>query len=232
MTCERARELMIDALVQPLSDDELQELRAHLDACDTCTEAAVKVERLWSSLETVAIPVPEPDGEARLMQAVKEEFDTDTKDSVTARQPSTILAGWRAAAALALVAMGSLLTIAIQDWLERGGETAGDGKARYMLIMTEIDETPGPVDQAQEEFSAWINDLVEREIMETGYGIADLPPVGAPPDGNLLHLKVSGVIVIRAEDAEEAREIAASSPIHAYGGTIEIRELAGNDSED
>jgi hypothetical protein len=86
--------------------------------------------------------------------------------------------------------------------------------------------------QARQEIDAWIADLIERGIMETGFGLADQPPVGAPPDGPLMDLEVSGFIVIRADDAKEARRIAVSSPVIDYGGFIEIRELAGNNQNE
>lgn len=232
MTCDRIQELLIDALVQPLGSDELQELHAHLDTCGSCAEHAARLERLWSSLETVAIPEPHPDAATLLMQAVDEEFGSEIKHVERSKRLSPVQSGWRAAAALVLVVIGSLLTIATQSLLDQDDGSPGAGKSRYMLIMTEMDDASIQNEEAQQEFSDWINDLVDRGVMETGIGLADLPPVGTPPGGSLLDLTVNGVIVIYAEDAQEARRIAVSSPVITYGGFIEIRELSGNASQD
>lgn len=228
MTLERAQELMLDALVQELGGDDLEELRAHLAAHEPSAEQAAKYDRLWANLESVAIPKLPDAAEDRLMTAVEKEFGSLKMHTEPTRRRTI----WQVAAALLLVAVGSMLTVGTQKLLDHSAATPTAGKSRYMLIMTEMDEASRVSDQAQAEFSAWINDLVRRGVMETGIGLADLPAVGTPPDGNLLDPTVSGVIVVLAEDAQEARQIAVSSPVITYGGFIEIRELSGNRSEE
>lgn len=233
MNCERAKELMIDALVEPLDEARLKELHDHLEACQSCTAEAAGYERAWRSLEIIAIPDPRSDGDARLRKAVAEEFGVDIR-SKASKVKSTMASRpeWRIAAAIMLIALGSLLTFGLRNFF--GGDSddiVADSRSRYVLIMTATREPAEQIAQAQAEFDAWIADLIERGIMETGFGLADQPPVGTPPNGVLMDLNVSGFIVIRADDAQEARRIAVSSPVIDYGGFIEIRELEGNDAD-
>ncbi len=234
MTCERAKELMIDALVEPLDAVRLKELKDHIETCNSCAAEAAGVEHLWGSLETVAIPEIKPDGAERLKRAVAEEFGVDIK-SATSKLKSTAAwnPGWRIAAAIVLVVVGSLLTIGVQNYFsDDAGDTGADTRSRYVLIMTETQEPAAQTAQVQAEINAWADDLFDRGIVETGFGLADQPPVGTPPGGVLMDLNVSGFMVIRAENAQEARRIAVSSPVINYGGFIEIRELAGNNQDE
>ena len=102
MTCEHAKELMIDALVEPLDDKRLKELQDHLDACQSCAAEVAGYERVWRSLETVAIPERKADGAARLKQAVAEEFGVDFEFVRSHVKPTNAWTpGWRIAAAIA-----------------------------------------------------------------------------------------------------------------------------------
>lgn len=233
MISERARELMIDALVAPLDAASAEELRGYVESSDECAAEIARYERIWRNLETIAVPERPDDGAAKLSRAVEREFGIAiTSDPATvpeASQPRSP-AIWKIAASLALIALGSLLTIGVQRFVS-DEPSAGDDRNRYLLIMTETQETPEQLPRMQAEFSEWIDDLIASGTMETGFGIADRAPVGVPPDGPVMDLTVSGLIIIRAADEQEARRIAVSSPIIDYGGFIEIRELSNGDDE-
>lgn len=230
MSCERARELMIDALVEPHVASHGEELREHLATCDSCRAEAEALLRTWQNLETVAVPARSPDGESRLDAAVRDEFGTGITTEVAA-MPATLSPLIRVAASLMLLGVGILLGASLMNFLqdEPGEPAAVDERNRYLLIMTETREPPEQIAEAQAAFDGWIDDLVSQGIMETGMGLADGPPGGIPPSGALMVEDVSGFIVIRAADAEEAIRIAVSSPVIRYGGRIEVRAISGND---
>lgn len=219
MSCDRARELMFDALVEPLGEDEQRELDQHIASCDACAAEAEENEALWKNLETIAIPPPSPDGLERLQSAVKEEFGQSA--------PATNRSWYRAAAAIALVALGGILSFGLQNFLDDQPPAVDveDDRARFLLIMTETTEGPELAQQANEEIGQWFADLAEQGILEPGSGVAVGPAVGVPPDGPLLQGPISGIVVIRAADIQEARRITITSPIITYGGFIEIRSV-------
>lgn len=237
MSCERTRELMIDALVETLDTARQQELQDHIEECDACAAEAAAYRKLWRSLDTVALPARRPDCLARLQQAVSDEFgDTASADGPVHPTQWTVL-GWprRIAASIVLIGLGALLAIGVQDYLDGGAgpsATTADDRNRYLLIMTETTEPPEQAEQARAEFQGWIADLLEQGIMEDGLGLADAPPVGTPPDGLLMDETVIGFIIIRAGSHQEARRIAVSSPMIDYGGFIEIHQLGANNDDE
>lgn len=232
MTCERARELMIDALVESHVASHREELRAHLATCESCAAEAEALRRIWQNLETVAVPPRSSDGESRLDAAVRDEFGTGITTEV-APTPATRGPLFGLAASLLLVGVGVLLGAGIMKLIggDAGEQAAVDDRNRYLLVMTETREPPEQAAEAQAAFDAWIADLRSQGIMESGLGLADVPAVAVPDEGILMFERVSGFIIIRAADDEEARRIAASSPVTRYGGLIEIRALPGNDDE-
>lgn len=234
MNCERAVELMIDALVEPLDASHSEALREHLAGCEACAAEAAAYRRMWRSLENVAVPARSGDGRRRLDAAVRDEFGvgiTTSIDAAPVTRPSRPLLS--AAAALLLVAVGVLLGVSIAEFTGReSGPAAGaDDRNRYLLIMTGTQEPPEQAADRRDAFRAWIDDLEARGILESGIGLADGPPVGTPPDGPLMAEDVAGFIIIRAIDEQHARRIVVSSPVIDYGGFIDIRALdgAGND---
>lgn len=232
MNCERARELMIDALVESHVASHRDELREHLATCEDCAAEAEALRRIWQNLETVAVPPRSGDGESRLDAAVRGEFGTGITTEV-APTPATRGPLFGIAASLLLVGVGALLGAGIMKFVagDAGEQAAVDDRNRYLLVMTETREPPEQAAEAQAAFDAWIGDLLSRGIMESGLGLADVPAVAVPDEGILMFEGVSGFIIIRAADDEEARRIAASSPVTQYGGLIEIRALPGNDDE-
>jgi len=236
MSCERAIELMIDSLVEPLDKAQLDELHRHIAECESCAAELADYTKLWRQLETVAIPEQSANALDRLETAARKEFPAEyaaatRPDRTPLRMPWAVLQ--RLAAAIAFIAVGATLATGLKDYFGGAGpvEVTGDTRARYLFIMTETQPAPELAAQAQREVQEWFVGLQEQGIMETGFGINDGPPVGAPPNGTLLNGPVSGFIIIRAADNQAARRIAVSSPIIDYGGFIEIRAM-DNGGED
>ena len=230
MSCERAKELMIDALVEPLGSEQARELEQHVATCDSCAKQMAGYQELWQQLETVAIPEPSAGGLERLQQAVREEFGDAGGPRAKAARPSGLPLIQRLAAAVALVAIGALLSFGLRDFTVDTGMREVDDRQRYVFIMTATQETPDMSEAVQAEVDAWIGELLEQDVIETGFGIFEGTPVGTPRSGSLLNGPVSGFMIIRAADAQEARRIALDSPIITYGGLIEIREIDDGDS--
>lgn len=231
MTCERAKELLIDSLVETLDDDRLAELKEHLAGCESCAEEAAGYEHLWRCLDTVAVPQRRADSESRLQESVRREFGIEIGAApATSTATGRPWPGWKIAASLSLIALGSVLTIGLQNYFDTD-DPGTDDRGRYLLIMTDSQETPAMADQVRQEFQAWVAELIDQGIMETGIGLAAGPPTGIPPQGPLMDDAVSGFIVIRAADAQEALRISLSSPLLDYGGLVDVRELDGDDTE-
>jgi len=236
MSCERAIDLMIDSLVEPLDQAQLDELQRHVAECESCAAELADYRTLWRQMETVAIPEQSLGALERLQTEVRKEFAGEyaaaTRD---ARSPMAFTGSWmqRLAAAIALVGLGAILAIGARDFLGDAGpaDETVDTRARYLFIMTETQEGPELAAQAQSEIQAWFAGLAEQGVIESGSGIAVGPPVGTPPDGTLFNGPVSGFMVIRAADSQEARRIAVSSPIIDYGGFIEIRAMDDDDED-
>lgn len=236
MSCERAKDLMIDALVEPLTREHLEELRQHVADCRACAAEAAGYRELWRRLETVAIPDASPGGLERLQNAVLAEFAGEFGSAGRVIRPPSadrFALTRRIAAAVVLVGLGAALAIGLEGRLDRSGrgEATTDDRARYVLVMTETRESPELAAQAQSEVQAWFAGLAEQGIMESGVGLGDGPPVGTPPDGTLLNGPVAGFIVIRAASDQEARRIAFTSPVIDYGGFIEVRAVDDSGSD-
>lgn len=228
MSCERAIELMIDALVEPLDKQRQEELDRHVAACDSCAAELAGYRVLWQRLETVAIPNLTPGALERLQKEVRNEFGGELASAGRETRPVVAApAGWlrQAAATVVLVGFGALLAGGLGHYFGSADSPPTDDRARYLVIMTETTEGPELAAQAKNEFREWIDGLIEQGIMESGFGLADRPPIGAPPDGTLLDAPVTGFIVIRAAGDREARRIVAASPLIRYGGFIEIRAI-------
>ncbi len=232
MSCERAIDLMIDALVEPLDKERLEELQQHVAGCESCAAEMADYQELWQRLETVAIPEPTPGGLERLQQDVRKEFGrefTSAKPAIRPAFAAPFRLVQRIVAAIILIGVGAVLTIGLENYLGDAGvvETPADDRTRYLLIMTETQEGPEMAAQVESEVQDWIAGLIEQGIMESGIGLADVPLVGGPTGITLLNGPVTGFIVIRAADNQEARRIAVASPVLDYGGFIEIRAMNG-----
>ncbi len=244
MSCDRARELMIDAHVEPLDQAQIDELRQHIAGCEVCAAEAAGIEQLWGELFAALIPEPRANGLERLQASVREEFGAEldapppTRTRPDEDQPGTSPTGqavdgidwtgllWRAAASIALVGLGVALATGYDALRQESTPTLAEGD-RYLLIMTATAEGPELADQVATEMGEWIQALAEQGVVESVVGLVDGLPVGTPPSGTLLTGRIAGFMIIRAADPQEARRIAVSSPSIQYGGFVEIRAING-----
>lgn len=237
MSCERAKDLMIDALVEPLDEQQMTELQAHVAECESCAAEMAEIQNLWQHLGAIAIPEPSAGGLERLQAAIRDEFGDEMNLTRRATYPSysARLGIWRrVAAVIALIGVGALLSIGLDSYLRESGpqDVADDDRARYLLIMTATREGPELAGQVQSETQQWLASLIDQGILESGFGIGDAMPNAMPRSGTLLNGPVSGFMIIRATDLQEARRIVLDSPVIRYGGLIEIREIDDDDSSE
>ncbi len=221
MNCERATELIIQSLVEPLDSAQSRELDNHLEQCEECRDVVASYREIWNELPIEGKPPPEV--YSKLRNSVSSEFGVEL---TTDYRPERKYFTWvNIAASLVLVVLGSIITLGIQSYTERSDLASIDNRNRYLLIMTATTESAALRDQFNSEFQSWLADLSERSMLETGIGLSDGPPIGTPPDGPIMDLDVSGFIIIRASDDQEARSVTVASPVIDYGGLIEIRRL-------
>lgn len=218
MSCDRARALMIDALVEPLDDDQRAELRRHTAQCASCAADAARYAEVWQQLGSAA--APEVPGLARLEARILD-MPRSGADGASSRQTSFLRT---AASALALVGLGVMLALGFNTLQQSESQPppAGD---RYLVILTGAQDTLALSNQFAGEMRAWVGALQQQSIMESFELVAGSTPEGTPPSGLLLTDDVFAIMVIRALSAAEARRIAQQSPTLSYGGRVEVRGI-------
>ncbi|WP_420153504.1 YciI family protein [Siphonobacter sp.] len=99
------------------------------------------------------------------------------------------------------------------------------------------DFKPSP-EQMQERLN-WLDNIAsQNKLVDKGNTLLPLPgsaktvrPDNLVTDGPYTEIKefISGYVVIRAEDINEAVEIAKRNPIFSIGGSVEVREVLKRD---
>ena len=136
---------------------------------------------------------------------------------------------WIAAAAAAvLVFVGGM---AVQRYVvdDVGAAAVSAVGDRYLLLLLEpADSRLDPAVEAARvaEYGAWAGGLASVGQLEAGEKLEDGgdvvgEPFGGPASGE----RVTGFFIVRAESAEEARELAESSPHVLHGGRVEVRRI-------
>lgn len=106
-----------------------------------------------------------------------------------------------------------------------------------LLLRANTSMDPGAfVDPKEVEMRAqWLKDVQEKEVVT--YLGGTMPPApgmattifadGSTKDGSFMEIAhfLTGFLIIKSEDLEEAKAIAASNPILKAGGSVEIREI-------
>jgi hypothetical protein len=220
MSCERARELIIDALVEPLDAEQAAELNEHLVACEACAAEAAGYGDLWQQLGAAVIPEPATDGLERLQARVDAEFGD---------KPQGANRGWaaslrKAAAVVLLVGLGAALAVGFDALRQPAGPEPAPGD-RYLLILTATNEPPEQTAQFGREMSTWVGSLLQQGIAESFQGVSASTPDATPPGGPLMTDDILALMIIRASSPAEARRIALQAPSLQYGGLVEIRAI-------
>ncbi|ATL48235.1 transcription initiation protein [Chitinophaga caeni] len=104
--------------------------------------------------------------------------------------------------------------------------------------LKDIDDFRPSPEQMQERMNWLANIAAQNKLVDKGNTL--IPAAGSAKvvgkdkmvtDGPYTEIKefISGYIVIRAENIEEAVELAKGNPIYKVGGNIEIREILKRD---
>lgn len=227
MTCERMREWIIDELAGELTEPDRRAFQDHLEACDACTETARQYRELWSDLPA-ATELPEPGrGLAQLQAKVAEEFG----------RSGLQIPGWkswltRAAAASILVGLGVVGGIRLESTRAPDSTATSDAddvvddRPRFVLLFYQVPGDAAARARASEDISTWARGLFRQGVVETGAEMTEEAAWAGPSPGSLAgEPRITFYIRIRAADLETARQIAATAPVTAYGGVIEVRPL-------
>lgn len=220
MSCERARELIIDALVEPLDSERAAVLREHTAECEACAAEAASYRALWEQLGSVVAPQPRPHALERLEARVQEELGG---------KPDRANRGWtallqKAATVVLLVGLGAALAIGVDALRPPPDPTPVQGD-RYLLILTATNEPPEQTAQFGREMGAWVESLLQQGIAESIQGVSASTPDATPPGGPLMTDDIFAFMIIRASSPAEARSIALQAPSLQYGGLVEIRAI-------
>jgi hypothetical protein len=196
MTCERSVDLIIDALMDSLDDEEKERLEAHLRSCPSCAAEARALRWTWDGLGRLEAPAATAPG-------------APGRGPLAASGPRTSSIWFRAAAAIALLLVGG----AGGFWVRGSPELDGPPVQSEFLFLVRGDAPAATVPEETliREYGAWATALAGDGRLLGGEKLTDAD--------------VSGFFVVAADDYREAVEIADRSPHVRYGGTFEIRQI-------
>ena len=221
MNCERAVDLIIDSLMDRLTDDDEAELEEHIRSCDACTLRRSEFTATWSSLRE--LPQPEPSSVAAV------ELGRVLGERKLLRRYSLLAA----AAAVGFLLIGGAGGYGLAS--SRGASaavTVEDQSPSFLLLVRGEPElgSTSP-EQLVSEYFAWAGQLASQARLLGAEKLKDDPgrwlgPTGRSRDEDLqARSDIGGYFVIRAANYDAAEAIAMTSPHIKYGGTLEIREI-------
>lgn len=137
------------------------------------------------------------------------------------------------------LAAGLVLAFGWMAWSERTVPDSPEDSltASYILLLHESPEfmanaTPSEVEDAVAEYTAWAGGLAERNQLESAAKLVDLAGWELAMDAGGATTRarsgaggIGGFFVIRAENDEQALEIARGCPHLERGGEIELRPI-------
>jgi hypothetical protein len=212
MTCERSVDLIIDALMDSLDDEEKERLEAHLRSCPSCAAEARALRWTWDGLGRLEAPAATAPG-------------APGRGPLAASGPRTSSIWFRAAAAIALLLVGG----AGGFWVRGSPESDGPPVQSAFLFLVRGDEPDATVPEETliREYGAWATELAGEGRLLGGEKLTDGSGrwVSITGDETRTRSDVSGFFVVAAADYAEAVEIAGASPHVRYGGTFEIRQI-------
>ncbi|MEN8145589.1 MAG: zf-HC2 domain-containing protein [Gemmatimonadota bacterium] len=223
MNCEKAVDLIIDALMDSLDDEQERQLREHIASCDSCALEAERMSRMWSGLGDLEEPKAGP--------AAAVEFGARLA-GVSGRRR---LAPWlRVAATIALLAIGGTA-----GFLARGGAApppglTTSGSTFLLLVRGDVSDAVDGT-QTVQEYRAWATSLAQEGRLVGANKLTEEPGrwiSGPAGHDTRSQSDVSGYFLVNAASYGEAIRIAESSPHIKYGGTFEIRQIDAVDTAD
>ncbi len=211
-------------LAGEVDETERLQIAAHLAACTACSRMLERVRVTASRLEQLqADPLP-PDLTRRIVDASRR------------RRPLAVSPLWLASIAAAVVvgiALGSMWS-ALLSTSSTPTKTTGQ---QFLLMMLEPAAerwTLAPAESREREqlMTNWVANIREQRSLVSEQRLLDEEGrlisnegvndrSGQVPAGELL----TGYLLIRAANYDEATEIAKSCPILAFGGRVAVRAV-------
>jgi hypothetical protein len=173
---------------------------------------------LWDELGRLPDPSAPVGARARLMKAVTAELGASTPASTLRRLVASI-------ALLAVGASGGALWAGGSPGSGQSDAAAppSDGSPTWMLLVRDRADDPLRDARLTVEMGEWAAERQAEGALVDGRKlvVGDRVWVGLDAE-EARRLPVSGFFMIRAEDAVEAREVAATLPHVAEGGGVEV----------
>ena len=108
---------------------------------------------------------------------------------------------------------------------------------RYALLIQHAERSLGDLSPSEQQrtlsrYFAWIDDLVERDVMQQRESLREGGRIlriidGEVIDGPYTECKevIGGFFIVDVEDEETARSIARTCPALEYGDAVQVREI-------
>jgi hypothetical protein len=211
-------------LAGEVDETERLQIAAHLAACTACSRLLERVRVTSNRLEQLQIDALPPDLTRRIIDASRR------------RRPLAVSPLWLASLAAAVVvgiALGSMWSALLST---RGTPTEPTGQ-QFMLLMLEpiaarLASAPEDSRERGQLMTNWVANIREHRSLVSEHRLRDEEGrlissegvddrSGQVPAGELL----TGYVLIRAANYDQATEIAKSCPILAFGGRVAVRAV-------
>jgi YCII-related domain len=109
---------------------------------------------------------------------------------------------------------------------EGGGEAEADDAPRFVLLIYAPPGESSQPQQVRDEIGEWGRRLFREGVVEDGFGMSDERAWAGREDPVVTgNRRLTHSIRICAADLAEARRIAATLPLAARGGLVEVRPV-------
>ena len=234
MTCDRAREWIIDNVVVGLSPEDKIAFEEHVASCEGCGALARQYRQLWSDLPAAAVLRAPEHGWSALEAKIHSEQAGEEAVRSPTRSQAASWTTWvpHAAVAAALVGIGVLVGMGIGR--DAGSTVAADSTRaagdttmpQFVLLFYEV---PGNTElraRASNDINTWARGQFTGGVVVNSAEMADSASwAGSAPGAIAAGPRVTHYILVHAINLAHAERIAASAPVAAYGGVIEVRAI-------
>lgn len=221
MNCERAVDLIIDSLMDRLTDGDEAELEEHIRSCDVCALRRSEFTDTWSGLRE--LPQPEPSSVAAV------ELGRVIGERKLVRRYSLLAA----AAAVGFLLIGGASGYGLASARSSSAVVTVEDQSPSFLLLVRGEPELGTMslEQLVSEYTEWADQLAsdgnliaaEKLRDDTGRWVRS-PERSARADLRAAS-DIGGYFLIRASNYDAAEAIAMTSPHIRYGGTFEVREI-------
>lgn len=247
MNPEEKNALFMDALLGELSATQREQLDVLLSQDAAARDEFDELRALWRDLG-IALETPADQDEsplALLVERLPQRRSTSSRRTTPAL-PSTPARRWwgvALAAGIALFLLGVWLGASRRSVDSAGGPTqhvvAGSQRPRFVVLLYAKPSTRAPdpefMQKVVAEMTAWRDELAaeHRHILAeklSGHADIELETVDGAIQQRSAAIdavapRLGGFYVIRANDLEEATEIARQCPLLQYDGIVRVRAI-------